>query len=142
MKARIIMSLLQQLVKEVEVHADGYGERELTDVKVEDNFISAVFFETRVDLDNFEFEDQTIDFIITQARFKIWINIYDEDVSLNERVEIKEIELQLESLSVEDASDEISNLDQVSEKAFEFLSDHHDFVNEDISSYVTFASLV
>lgn len=135
------MSLLQQLVKEVEVHADGYGERELTDVKVEDNFISAVF-ETRVDLDNFEFEDQTIDFIITQARFKIWINIYDEDVSLNERVEIKEIELQLESLSVEDASEEISNLDQVSEKAFEFLSDHHDFVNEDISSYVTFASLV
>lgn len=135
------MSLLQQLVKEVEVHADGYGERELTDVKVEDNFISAVF-ETRVDLDNFEFEDQTIDFIITQARFKIWINIYDEDVILNERVEIKEIELQLESLSVEDASDEISNLDQVSEKAFEFLSDHHDFVNEDISSYVTFASLV
>ena len=141
MKARIIMSLLQQLVKEVEVHADGYGERELTDVKVEDNFISAVF-ETRVDLDNFEFEDQTIDFIITQARFKIWINIYDEDVILNERVEIKEIELQLESLSVEDASDEILNLDQVSEKAFEFLSDHHDFVNEDISSYVTFASLV
>lgn len=140
MKARIIMSLLQQLVKEVEVHADGYGERELTDVKVEDNFISAVF-ETRVDLDNFEFEDQTIDFIITQARFKIWINIYDEDVSLNERVEIKEIELQLESLSVEDASEEILNLDQVSEKAFEFLSDHHDFVNEDISSYVTFASL-
>ena len=141
MKARIIMSLLQQLVKEVEVHADGYGERELTDVKVEDNLISAAF-ETRVDLDNFEFEDQTIDFIITQARFKIWINIYDEDVTLNERVEIKEIELQLESLSVEDASDEISNLDQVSEKAFEFLSDHHDFVNEDISSYVTFASLV
>ena len=135
------MSLLQQLVKEVEVHADGYGERELTDVKVEDNLISAAF-ETRVDLDNFEFEDQTIDFIITQARFKIWINIYDEDVTLNERVEIKEIELQLESLSVEDASDEISNLDQVSEKAFEFLSDHHDFVNEDISSYVTFASLV
>ena len=140
MKARIIMSLLQQLVKEVEVHADGYGERELTDVKVEDNFISAVF-ETRVDLDNFEFEDQTIDFIITHARFKIWINIYDEDVSLNERVEIKEIELQLESLSVEDASEEILNLDQVSEKAFEFLSDHHGFVNEDISAYVTFASL-
>ena len=135
------MSLLQQLVKEVEVHADGYGERELTDVKVEDNFISAVF-ETRVDLDNFEFEDQTIDFIITQARFKIWINIYDEDVSLNERVEIKEIELQLERLSVEDASEEILNLDQVSEKAFEFLSDHHGFVNEDISAYVTFSSLV
>lgn len=62
-------------------------------------------------------------------------------MTLNDRVEIKEIELQLESLSVEDASEEILNLDQVSEKAFEFLSDHHDFVNEDISSYVTFASL-
>ena len=135
------MSLLQQLVKEVEVYADGYGERELTDVKVEDNFISAVF-ETRVDLHGVEFEDREIDFLLTEARFKIWINIYDEDVTLNERVEIKEIELQVESLSVEDASEEISNLDRLSEKAFEFLSDHHDFVDEDISAYVTFASLV
>lgn len=135
------MSLLQQLVKEVEVHVDGYGERELTDVKVEDNFISAVF-ETRVDLHGVEFEDREIDFLLTEARFKIWINIYDEDVTLNERVEIKEIEKQLISLSVEDASEEISNLDQVSEKAFEFLSDHLDTVVEDISAYVTFASLV
>lgn len=78
------MSLLQQLVKEVEVHADGYGERELTDVKVEDNFISAVF-ETRVDLDNFEFEDQTIDFIITHARFKI----QDLDQHLRRRCDFK-----------------------------------------------------
>ena len=135
------MSLLQQLVKEVEVYADGYGERELTDVKVEDNFISAVF-ETRVDIHGFEFDDREIDFLLTEARFKIWINIYDEDVTLNERVEIKEIELQVESLSVEDASEEISNLDRLSEKAFEFLSDHHDFVDEGISAYVTFASLV
>lgn len=135
------MSLLQQLVKDVEVYDAEGIECQLTDVKVEDNHITANV-ETRVDLDNFEFEDQTIDFIITHARFKIWINIYDEDVILNERVEIKEIELQLESLSVEDASEEILNLDQVSEKAFEFLSDHHDFVNEDISAYVTFASLV
>ena len=135
------MSLLQQLVKEVEVHVDGYGERELTDVKVEDNFISAVF-ETRVDLHGVEFEDREIDFLLTEARFKIWINIYDEDVTLNERVEIKEIELQLESLSVEDASEEILNLDQVSEKAFEFLSDHLDTVVEDISAFVTFTSLV
>lgn len=135
------MSLLQQLVKEVEVHVDGYGERELTDVKVEDNFISAVF-ETRVDLHGVEFEDREIDFLLTEARFKIWINIYDEDVTLNERVEIKEIEKQLISLSVEDASDEISNLDQVSEKAFEFLSDHLDTAVEDISAFVTFTSLV
>lgn len=135
------MSLLQQLVKEVEVHVDGYGERELTDVKVEDNFISAVF-ETRVDLHGVEFEDREIDFLLTEARFKIWINIYDEDVTLNERVEIKEIEKQLISLSVEDASEEISNLDQVSEKAFEFLSDHLDTVVEDISAFVTFTSLV
>ena len=135
------MSLLQQLVKEVEVHVDGYGERELTDVKVEDNFISAVF-ETRVDLHGVEFENREIDFLLTEARFKIWINIYDEDVTLNERVEIKEIEKQLISLSVEDASEEISNLDRLSEKAFEFLSDHLDTVVEDISAYVTFASLV
>lgn len=134
------MTLLQQLVKEVEVHVDGYGERELTDVKVEDNFISADF-ETRVDLNNLEFQDRTIDFLITEAKFKIYINIYDEDVTLNERVEIKEYELQLISLEVEDASEEISNLDQMSERAFEFLSDHHEVV-EDISTYVTFASLV
>ena len=127
------------IVKEVEVHADGYGERELTDVKVEDNFISAVF-ETRVDLDNFEFEDQTIDFIITHARFKIWINIYDEDVILNERVEIREIESQLTSLTVEDSSDKNLNPDRLHERAFEFLSDHTNVA--DIYAYVTFASLV
>lgn len=133
------MSLLQQLVKEVEVHVDGYGERELTDVKVEDNFISAVF-ETRVDLHGVEFEDREIDFLLTEARFKIWINIYDEDVTLNERVEIREVESKLTSLSVEDASEEISNLDRLSERVFEFLSDHGNVA--DIYAYVTFASLV
>ena len=133
------MSLLQQLVKEVEV-CDAEGtECQLTDVKVEDNHITANV-ETRVDLDSFDFEDQTIDFIRTVSKFKIWINIYDDDVTLDERVEIREIESQLTSLTVEDASEKISNLDRLSERVFEFLSDHTNIA--DIYAYVTFASLV
>ena len=139
MKARIIMSLLQQLVKEVEVYDAEGVECQLTDVKVEDNFISASV-KTKVDLDSFEFEDQTIDFISAIAEFKIWINIYDEDVTLNERVEIKEIESKLTSLTVEDLSEKISNLDRLSERVFEFLSDYDNVA--DIYAYVTFASLV
>lgn len=133
------MSLLQQLVKEVEVYDAEGVECQLTDVKVEDNFISASV-KTKVDLDSFEFEDQTIDFISAIAEFKIWINIYDEDVTLNERVEIKEIESKLTSLTVEDLSEKISNLDRLSERVFEFLSDYENFA--DIYAYVTFASLV
>lgn len=133
------MSLLQQLVKDVEVYDAEGTECQLTDVKVEDNHITANV-ETRVDLDSFEFEDQTIDFIRTVSKFKIWINIYDEDVTLNERVEIREIESKLTSLSVEDASEKISNLDRLSERVFEFLSDYENVA--DIYAYVTFASLV
>lgn len=133
------MSLLQQLVKEVEVYDAEGVECQLTDVKVEDNFISASV-KTKVDLDSFEFEDQTIDFISAIAEFKIWINIYDEDVTLNERVEIKEIESKLTSLTVEDLSEKISNLDRLSERVFEFLSDYENVA--DIYAYVTFASLV
>ena len=132
------MSLLQQLVKEVEVYDAEGVDCQLTDVKVEDNFISASV-KTTVDLDSFEFEDQTIDFISAIAEFKIWINIYDEDVTLNDRVEIKEIESKLTSLSVEDTSEEISNLDRLSERVFEFLSDHGNVA--DVYAYVTFASL-
>ena len=139
MKARIIMSLLQQLVKEVEVYDAEGVECQLTDVKVEDNFVSASV-KTKVGLDNFEFEDQTIDFISAIAEFKIWINIYDEDVTLNERVEIKEIESKLTSLTVEDSSEKILNLDRLSERVFEFLSDYENVA--DIYAYVTFASLV
>lgn len=132
------MSLLQQLVKEVEVYDAEGVECQLTDVKVEDNHITASV-ETRLDLDSFEFEDQTIDFIRTVSKFKIWINIYDSDVTLNERVEIREVESKLTSLSVEDASEEISNLDRLSERVFEFLSDHGNAA--DIYAYVAFASL-
>lgn len=133
------MSLLQQLVKEVEVYDAEGVECQLTDVKVEDNFISASV-KTKVDLDSFEFEDQTIDFISAIAEFKIWINIYDEDVTLNERVDIKEIESKLTSLTVEDSSEKILNLDRLSERVFEFLSDYENVA--DIYAYVTFASLV
>lgn len=133
------MSLLQQLVKEVEVYDAEGVECQLTDVKVEDNFISASV-KTKVDLDSFEFEDQTIDFISAIAEFKIWINIYDEDVTLNDRVEIKEIESKLTSLTVEDLSEKILNLDRLSERVFEFLSDYENVA--DIYAYVTFASLV
>lgn len=133
------MSLLQQLVKEVEVYDAEGIECQLTDVKVEDNHITANV-ETRVDLDRFEFEDQAIESIVTVARFKIWINIYDCDVILDERVEIREIESQLTSLTVEDSSDKNLNLDQLSERVFEFLSDYKNVA--DIYAYVTFASLV
>ena len=139
MKARISMSLLQQLVKEVEVYDAEGIECQLTDVKVEDNHITANV-ETRVDLDSFEFEDQTIDFVRTVSKFKIWINIYDCDVTLDERVEIREIESQLTSLTVEDSSDKNLNPDRLHERAFEFLSDHTNVA--DIYAYVTFASLV
>ena len=133
------MSLLQKLVKEVEVYDAEGIECQLTDVKVEDNCITANV-ETRVDLDNFEFEDQTIESIVTVSRFKIWINIYDCDVTLDERVEIKEVESKLTGLTIEDLSDKNLNLDQLSEKVFEFLSDYENVA--DIYAYVTFASLV
>ena len=133
------MSLLQQLVKEVEVYDAEGVECQLTDVKVEDNHITANV-ETRVDLDNFEFEDQTIDFVRTVSKFKIWINIYDCDVTLDERVEIKEVESKLTGLTIEDLSDKNLNLDQLSERVFEVLSDYENVA--DIYAYVTFASLV
>ena len=133
------MSLLQKLVKEVEVYDAEGIECQLTDVKIEDNCITANV-ETRVDLDNFEFEDQTIESIVTVSRFKIWINIYDCDVTLDERVEIKEVESKLTGLTIEDLSDKNLNLDQLSEKVFEFLSDYENVA--DIYAYVTFASLV
>lgn len=133
------MSLLQQLVKEVEVYDAEGIECQLTDVKVEDNHITANV-ETKVVLDGFEFEDQTIDFISAIAEFKIWINIYDSDVTLDERVEIREIESQLTSLTVEDSSDKNLSPDRLSERVFEFLSDQGNVA--DIYAYVTFASLV
>lgn len=133
------MSLLQQLVKEVEVYDAEGIECQLIDMKVEDNHISASI-KTRVDLANFEFEDREIDFISTVAELKIWINIYDEDVALNERAEIKEIESKLISLTVEEASEEILDTDRLSERVFEFLADQGNVA--DVYAYVTFRSLV
>lgn len=132
------MSLLQQLVKEVEVYDAEGIECQLIDMKVEDNHISASI-KTKIDLANFEFEDREIDFISTVTEFKIWINIYDDDVALNERVEIKEIESKLISLTVEDTSEEILDIDRLSERVFEFLADQGNVA--DVYAYVTFASL-
>lgn len=133
------MSLLQQLVKDVEVYDAEGVECQLIDMKVEDNHISANI-KTKIDLDNFEFEDREIEFITTVAEFKIWINVYNEDVFLNDRVEIKEIESKLTGLTVEDASEQISDLDRLSERVFEFLADQENVA--DVHAYVTFASLV
>ena len=133
------MTLLQQLVKEVEVYDVEGVDCQLTDVKVEDNHISASI-KTKIDLANLEFEDREIEFITTVAEFKIWINIYNEDVFLNDRVEIKEIESKLTGLTVEDASEQIFDLDRLSERVFEFLADQENVA--DVYAYVTFASLV
>lgn len=94
----------------------------------------------KIEVAEFEFEDRTIDFITTLAEFKIYINIYDEDVTLNERVEIREIESILSSLTVEDLSEQVSNVDHLSERLFEFLSDFENAA--DVHAYVTFVSLV
>lgn len=133
------MTLLQQLVKEVEVYDVEGKECQLADMQVEDNAISARI-KTKIEVAEFEFEDRTIDFITTLAEFKIYINIYDEDVTLNERVEIGEIESILSSLTVEDLSEQIANADHLSERLFEFLSDFENAA--DVHAYVTFASLV
>lgn len=132
------MTLLQQLVKEVEIYDAEGVEIQLLDMQIEDNTISTRI-KTKVVLDSFEFEDRTIDFIKALAEFKIWINIYDDDVALNERVEIKEIESKLISLTVEDTSEEILDIDRLSERVFEFLADQGNVA--DVYAYVTFASL-
>lgn len=133
------MTLLQQLVKEVEVYDVEGNECQLADMQVEDNAISARI-KTKIEVAEFEFEDRTIDFITTLAEFKIYINICDEDVTLNERVEIREIESILSGLTVEDLSEQVSNVDHLSERLFEFLSDFEN--TADVHAYVTFASLV
>lgn len=132
------MTLLQQLVKEVEVYDVEGVECQLTDIQVEDNAISARI-KTKVEFANFEFEDREIDFIKTLAEFKIYINIYNEDVTLNERVEIKEVESILTGLTVEDLSEQVSNVEHLSERLFEFLSNYDNAA--DVYAYVTFASL-
>ena len=133
------MTLLQQLVKEIEVYDIEGTECQLTDIQVLDNCIEAIA-KTKLEVANFEFDDRTIDFISATAESKIWINIYDIDVKLNERVKIDEVESKLISLTIKDASEEISDLDRLSERVFEFLSDFENVA--DVQAYVTFRSLV
>lgn len=133
------MTLLQQLVKEIEVYDVEGTECQLTDIQVLDNCIEAIA-KTKVEVANFEFEDRTIDFISTVAECKIWINIYDIDVKLNERVKIDEVESKLIGLTIKDTSEEISDVDRLSERVFEFLSDFENVA--DVQAYVTFRSLV
>ena len=133
------MSLLQQLVKEIEVYDIEGVECQLTDIQVLDNCIEAIA-KTKVEVANLEFEDRMIDFISATVECKIWINIYDIDVKLNERVKIDEVESKLIGLTIKDASEEISDLDRLSERVFEFLSDFENVA--DVQAYVTFRSLV
>lgn len=133
------MALLQQLVKEVEVYDIEGVECQLTDIQILDNCIEAIA-KTKVEVANFEFDDQAIDFISAIAECKIWISIYDADVTLNERVKINEVESKLIGLTIKDASEEISDTDCLSERVFEFLSDFENVA--DVQAYVTFRSLV
>lgn len=133
------MTLLQQLVKDIEVYDIEGTECQLNDIQVLDNCIEAIA-KTKVEIANFEFEDRTIDFISTVAECKIWINIYDIDVKLNERVKIDEVESKLIGLTIKDTSEEISDLDRLFERVFEFLSEFENVA--DVQAYVTFRSLV
>ena len=133
------MTLLQQLVKDIEVYDIEGTECQLNDIQVLDNCIEAIA-KTKVEIANLEFEDRIIDFISTVSEFKIWINIYDIDVNLNERVKIDEVESKLIGLTIKDTSEEISDLDRLSERVFDFLSDFENVA--DVQAYVTFRSLV
>ena len=133
------MTLLQQLVKDIEVYDIEGTECQLNDIQVLDNCIEAIA-KTKVEIANLEFDDQTVDFISAVAECKIWISIYDIDVKLNERVKIDEVESKLIGLTVKDTSEEISDLDRLSERVFEFLSDFENVA--DVQAYVTFRSLV
>lgn len=133
------MTLLQQLVKDIEVYDIEGTECQLNDIQVLDNCIEAIA-KTKVEVANLEFDDQTVDFISAVAECKIWISIYDIDVKLNERVKIDEVESKLIGLSIKDTSEEISDLDRLSERVFEFLSDFENVA--DVQAYVTFRSLV
>ena len=132
------MSLLQQLVKEVEVYDSEGREYQLTDVKVEDNCITA---RTKINLilSEFEFEGRVIEEIDTTLHFRIKINSYDDDLPFNERVEIRDVEHFLEESIVDGISENIYGAHRLSERVFEFLSNHGNVA--DVYAYVTFASL-
>ena len=135
------MSLLQKLVKEVEVCDAECTECQLTDVKVEDNHITARL-KLDTELNEFELDERVIDLINITLYLKIWINIYDDDVTLNERVEIREVEQSLETVIINESSESVLEL---SDKVAKYLTESYQSRNvaiADIYAYVTFASLV
>ena len=135
------MSLLQQLVKDVEVYDAEGTECQLTDIKVEDNHITARL-KLDTELNEFELDERVIDLINITLYLKIWINIYDDDVTLNERVEIREVEQSLETVIVNESSESVLEL---SDKVAKYLTESYQSRNvaiADIYAYVTFASLV
>lgn len=137
------MTLLQQLVKNVEIYDSEGREYQLTDVKVEDNCITA---RTKINLilNEFEFEGRVIEEIDTTLHFRIKINIYDDDVPFNERVKIRDVEHSLEESIVNDISESVYGEYRLPERVFEFLSEQSNSTDadlEDIYAYVTFTSL-
>ena len=137
------MSLLQQLVKEVEVYDAEGREYQLTNVRAEDNFIASDA-KINLNLHEFDFEGRIIEEIDVTLYFKIRINLYDEDVPSNERVEIRDVEHRLETVIVNNISESVYGEYRLPERVFEFLLDSSNSAAvkiSDIYAYVTFASL-
>ena len=137
------MSLLQQLVKEVEVYDAEGREYQLTNVRAEDNFIASDA-KINLNLHEFDFEGRVIEEIDVTLYFKIRINLYDEDVPSNERVEIRDVEHRLETVIVNNISESVYGEHRLPERVFEFLLDSSNSAAvkiSDIYAYITFASL-
>ena len=137
------MSLLQQLVKEVEVYDAEGREYQLTNVRAEDNFIASDA-KINLNLHEFDFEGRIIEEIDVTLYFKIRINLYDEDVPSNERVEIRDVEHRLETVIVNNISESVYGEYRLPERVFEFILDSSNSAAvkiSDIYAYVTFASL-
>ena len=93
-------------------------------------------------MNEFELDERVIDLINITLYLKIWINIYDDDVTLNERVEIREVEQSLETVIINESSESVLEL---SDKVAKYLTESYQSRNvaiADIYAYVTFASLV
>lgn len=97
-----------------------------------------------MNLHEFDFEGRIIEEIDVTLYFKIRINLYDEDVPSNERVEIRDVEHRLETVIVNNISESIYGEYRLPERVFEFLLDSSNSAAvkiSDIYAYVTFASL-
>ena len=131
------------IVKEVEVYDAEGREYQLTNVRAEDNFIAADA-KINLNLHEFDFEGRVIEEIDVTLYFKIRINLYDEDVPSNERVEIRDVEQRLETVTVNNISESVYCEYRLPERVFEFLLDSSNSAAvkiSDIYAYVTFASL-